>query len=111
MKAKDWRSLGVHEVETKVGQLRGELFTARIRKETGQLENTAKLRTLRRDIARAETILREMKVSRGPQGREAAAQRGEAERSVGPRKRGKTSGKSRAASRRRAKTSGRGAGE
>ena len=41
-----------------------ELFTARIRKETGQLENTAKLRTLRRDIARAETILREQRVSR-----------------------------------------------
>jgi hypothetical protein len=30
-----------------------------LRKETGQLENTAKLRLLRRDIARAETILRE----------------------------------------------------
>jgi large subunit ribosomal protein L29 len=59
MKAKEWRDLGLAEIEAKVGQLRGELFTARIRKETGQLENTAKLRTLRRDIARAETILRE----------------------------------------------------
>ena len=59
MKAKEWRDLGLAEVQAKVDQLRGELFTARIRKETGQLENTAKLRTLRRDIARAETILRE----------------------------------------------------
>ena len=59
MKAKEWRELGLDEVEAKAGQLRGELFTVRIRKETGQLENTAKLRTLRRDIARAETILRE----------------------------------------------------
>jgi large subunit ribosomal protein L29 len=64
MKAKEWRDLGVKELETKMGQLRGELFTARIRKETGQLENTAKLRTLRREIARAETILREKQVSR-----------------------------------------------
>jgi large subunit ribosomal protein L29 len=59
MKAKEWRGLGVEEVEAKARQLRSELFTARIRKETGQLENTARLRLLRRDIARAETILRE----------------------------------------------------
>jgi large subunit ribosomal protein L29 len=59
MKAKDLRDLGVEDLEAKAGELRGELFTARIRKETGQLENTAKLRLLRRDIARAETILRE----------------------------------------------------
>ena len=59
MTPKEWRDLGLEEVEAKVSELRGELFTARIRKETGQLENTAKLRTLRRDIARAETILRE----------------------------------------------------
>ena len=59
MKAVEWRALDVQELITKANQLRGELFTARIRKETGQLENTAKLRTLRREIARAETILRE----------------------------------------------------
>jgi large subunit ribosomal protein L29 len=59
MKPKEWRDLELDELEAKASQLRGELFTARIRKETGQLENTAKLRTLRRDIARAETILRE----------------------------------------------------
>ena len=59
MKPKEWRELGTDEVEAKAGQLRNELFTVRIRKATGQLENTAKLRTLRRDIARAETILRE----------------------------------------------------
>ena len=68
MKAKEWRDLGLDELEAKAGQLRSELFTARIRKETGQLENTAKLRTLRRDIARAETILRERQVSRSEQG-------------------------------------------
>jgi ribosomal protein L29 len=33
--------------------------SSEIRKATGQLENTAKLRLLRREIARAETILRE----------------------------------------------------
>jgi large subunit ribosomal protein L29 len=59
MKAKELRDLGVDELEAKAAELRNELFTARIRKETGQLENTAKLVLLRRDIARAETILRE----------------------------------------------------
>lgn len=59
MNAKELRGLNLEELEAKAGELRGELFNARIRKETGQLENTAKLLLLRRDIARAETVLRE----------------------------------------------------
>ena len=59
MKASELRDLSVDELTAKARELRGELFNARIKKTTGQLENTAKLRTLRRDIARAETILRE----------------------------------------------------
>ena len=60
MKAKELRDLGLDELEAKAARAaRASCSRARIRKETGQLENTAKLRTLRRDIARAETILRE----------------------------------------------------
>ena len=59
MKATELRDLSVDELTAKARELRGELFNARIKKTTGQLENTAKLRTLRRDIARAETLLRE----------------------------------------------------
>lgn len=59
MKASELRDLSREELETKSGELRAELFNVRMRKETGQLESTAKLRALRRDIARAETILRE----------------------------------------------------
>jgi large subunit ribosomal protein L29 len=59
MKSKDMRDLDIEELAAKAVELRNELFNARIRKETGQLENTAKLVLLRRDIARAETILRE----------------------------------------------------
>ena len=36
-----------------------ELLNLRFRKAGGQLENTARVRTLRRDVARVETILRE----------------------------------------------------
>jgi large subunit ribosomal protein L29 len=55
----DMRDLSTEELSSKLGELRAELFNVKIKKETGQLENTAKLGTLRRDIARAETILRE----------------------------------------------------
>ena len=57
MKGKELRELSPDELATKSNELRTELFTARIRHSTGQLENTAKLRTLRRDVARVETIL------------------------------------------------------
>ena len=61
MNSSNLRELSIEELETKSSELRAELFNVRIRKATGQLENTAKLRTLRRDIARAETVLREMR--------------------------------------------------
>ena len=57
MKSSEFRELSVEELETKSRELRGELFNVKIKKSTGQLENTAKLMLLRRDIARAETIL------------------------------------------------------
>jgi large subunit ribosomal protein L29 len=59
MTPKELRDLSTDELAAKTGEFRAELFNVKIRKETGQLENTAKLRLLRRDIARAETILRE----------------------------------------------------
>jgi large subunit ribosomal protein L29 len=53
------RALSGEELTRKSSELRDELFNARIKHRTGQLENTAKLRGLRRDIARVETVLRE----------------------------------------------------
>ena len=57
MKGNEVRELSTDELERKTRELRTELFNLRIKKNTGQLENTAKLRTLRRDIARVETVL------------------------------------------------------
>jgi large subunit ribosomal protein L29 len=57
MKGTDVRELSTDELQEKTLELRTELFNLRIKKNTGQLENTAKLRTLRRDIARVETVL------------------------------------------------------
>jgi large subunit ribosomal protein L29 len=59
MKPSDVRSLSLEELVVKSEELRGELFNSRVKKTTGQLENTAQLKLLRRDIARVETVLRE----------------------------------------------------
>ena len=59
MKATAIRELSEDELLAKSAELRGEAFNIRIKRATGQLENTAKLGQLRRDIARVETVLRE----------------------------------------------------
>jgi large subunit ribosomal protein L29 len=57
VKASELRSLSEAELVAKSRELRDELFNVRVKRVTGQLENTAKLGQLRRDVARAETVL------------------------------------------------------
>jgi large subunit ribosomal protein L29 len=59
MKAREIRELTVEELAAKSRELRGDLFNAKVKRSTGQLENTAKLKQLRREIARVETVMRE----------------------------------------------------
>jgi len=59
MKASELRELSTEELVAKGRELRAELFSAKVRFATGQLENTARLRTLRRNVARVETVLGE----------------------------------------------------
>jgi large subunit ribosomal protein L29 len=59
VKASELRTLSEPELLAKAGELRDELFNARVKRATGQLENTAKLQQLRRDVARAETVIAE----------------------------------------------------
>ena len=61
MKASELRTLSEPELQAKSRELRDELFNARVKRATGQLENTAKLRQLRRDVARVETLLTRMR--------------------------------------------------
>jgi len=67
MKATDIRNLTTAEVEQKVKSLKEELFNLRFQLATGQLENPARLREVRKDIARAKTVLREreLKIQNG----------------------------------------------
>ena len=53
------RELGVEDLQARAKDLDDQLFRLRIQKSMGQLEAPAKLRTLRRDLARVKTILRE----------------------------------------------------
>jgi large subunit ribosomal protein L29 len=61
VKASDLRTLSQAELDQKGQELRTELFNVRVKRFTGQLENNAKLGQLRKDIARVETVLREMR--------------------------------------------------
>ena len=59
MKASELNELADEELEQKAREVRDELFNAKVKHATGQLEDTAKLHRLRRDIARVETVLLE----------------------------------------------------
>ncbi len=56
MKPADIRSMSVDQVGEEVDRLRKEAFNLRFQKATGQLANTARVRQVRRDIARLTTI-------------------------------------------------------
>ena len=57
MKASDLRTKTSDELKTELTGLRKEAFNLRFQKATGQLENTARVRQVRRDIARINTML------------------------------------------------------
>ena len=55
MKNKEIKKLTVDEVKNKINALKKDLFNFRFRKVNGQLEDTAKVSSIRRDIARLMT--------------------------------------------------------
>ncbi|MDA3128925.1 50S ribosomal protein L29 [Aliibacillus thermotolerans] len=59
MKAKEIRELTTAELEERTKDLKEELFNLRFQLATGQLDNPARIKHVRKDIARAKTILRE----------------------------------------------------
>jgi large subunit ribosomal protein L29 len=56
MKAADVRAMTLDQIEDEVLKLKKEQFNLRFQRATGQLENTARVRVIRRDIARLKTI-------------------------------------------------------
>ncbi len=56
MKVKDIRELSLPELEKSIRDTRDQLLQLKLRKQTGQVENTAELTQRRKDIAKMETI-------------------------------------------------------
>jgi len=56
MKAEDLRHMTVDQLDDEVLKLKKEQFNLRFQRATGQLENTARVRQVRRDIARIKTV-------------------------------------------------------
>ena len=59
MKAEDVRGLTADQLKDKLAELKKEQFNLRFQKATGQLEKTARVKQVRRDIARIKTIAAE----------------------------------------------------
>lgn len=61
MKPSELRKLSAEDLVKKKGELTQELFNLKFQLHTGRLENTAKLKGIRQDIARVSTIITEHK--------------------------------------------------
>lgn len=56
MKAEEFRALTTDQLDEQVSRLKKEQFNLRFQRATGQLENTSRVRIVRRDIARIKTV-------------------------------------------------------
>lgn len=60
MKANEFTSMSMEQLTEKVAELKKDLFTLRFQLATGQLQNTMQITAVKRDIARAKTVLRQL---------------------------------------------------
>jgi len=65
MKAKEVREMTVEEMNQKLVSLKKELFALRFQLAANQLENSAKVKAVKKDIARVKTCLREAELAQG----------------------------------------------
>ncbi len=63
MKASDVRKMSAAELETKLGELKKDLFQLRLQHATNQLDNPVKIAQVKRDIARVKTVIREQELA------------------------------------------------
>jgi large subunit ribosomal protein L29 len=64
MKVADVRVMTVDQIDDEVLKLKKEQFNLRFQRATGQLENTSRVRQVRRDIARLKTVVRQKKANK-----------------------------------------------
>ena len=65
MKASELRSLSELELNNRLNESHQELFNLRFQRASGQLTNTARVREVRRQIARIKTLLRQRELTNG----------------------------------------------
>ena len=63
MKASEIREMSVEELQTKLTELKEELFTLRFQLAVNQLENSSRIGAVKKDIARVSTILRQRELN------------------------------------------------
>ena len=63
MKATEVRGMTPAELETKLDELKKELFQLRFQNATNQLSNPGKIADIKKDIARVKTIIREKQIA------------------------------------------------
>ena len=63
MKAKEIRELTAEELQNKLAELKKDLFNLRLQHATNQLDNVNKITEVKRDIARVNTVLRELQLA------------------------------------------------
>lgn len=66
MKTADLRAKSADELKQSLLDLRKEQFNFRFQKSTGKVEDTSRIRIVRRDIAKIKTLLNEMKSGKKP---------------------------------------------
>ena len=61
VKTKDLRAMSLDELEAKLVECKKEQFNLRIQQSTGQLQNTAQLAKVRKEVAKINTLITELK--------------------------------------------------
>ncbi len=73
MKTADLRAKSQDELQQSLIELRKEQFNFRFQQKTGKIEDTSRIRTVRRDIAKIKTLLNEKKSGTAPSAKPAKA--------------------------------------
>lgn len=63
LKTSEIKEMGAEQIQEKLVELKKELFNFRFQNDVGQLENTAKLSEVKKDIARLYTVSRQMNMN------------------------------------------------
>ena len=63
MKASELKDLSVEELQTKLTELKEELFNLRFQLAVNQLENSSRIGSVKKDIARVSTVIRQREIA------------------------------------------------